>query len=155
MPRLDSAPGAEVLRKTALPFLRAADCRPYEVKTKNRVLSFSHYNKMNLVNGYIFRLQGFCLFRIIYKPRERILSAHGVCRLKYLIGYRFFRHGNLSANEHAMQFFYAKTSRFPRRFSSRSRRGGNLPPAKTATPFSLYTPRICAVTITAKLHASG
>ena len=115
--------------------------RPYEVKIKNRVLSFSHYNKMNLVNGYIFRLQGFCLFRIIYKPRERILSAHGVCRLKYLIGYRFFRHGNLSANEHAMQFFYAKTSRFPRRFSSRSRRGGNLPPAKTATPFSLYTPR--------------
>ena len=45
---------------------------------------------MNPVNGYIFRLQGFCLFRIIYKPRERILSAHGVCRLKYLIGYRFF-----------------------------------------------------------------
>ena len=113
--------------------------RPYEVKIKNRVLSFSHYNKMNLVNGYIFRLQGFCLFRIIYKPRERILSAHGVCRLKYLIGYRFFQHGNLSANEHAMQFFYAKTSRFPRRFSYRSRRGGNLPPAKMRSIFPLYT----------------
>ena len=113
--------------------------RPYEVKTKNRVLSFLHYNKMSLVNGYIFRLQGFCLFRIIYKPRERILSAHGVCRLKYLIGYRFFRLGNLSARKHAMQFFYAKTSRFPRRFSLCSRRGGNLPPAKMRSIFPLYT----------------
>ena len=29
LPRLYSAPGAEMLRKTALPFWRAADCRPY------------------------------------------------------------------------------------------------------------------------------
>ena len=71
----------------------------------------------------------------IKHPRERILSAHGVCRLKYLIGYRFFRHGNLSARKHAMQFFYAKTSRFPRRFSLCSRRGGNLPPAKMRSIF--------------------
>ena len=96
---------------------------PLRNQNKNRVLSFSHYNKMNLVNGYISRLQGFCLFRIIYKPRERILSAHGVMLCKILILYRFF---------------HAKTSRFPRRFPYRSRRGGNLPPAKNAKRFSLY-----------------
>ena len=37
----------------------------------------------------------------------------------------------------SMLIISAKTSHFPRRFSYRSRRGGNLPPAKTATPFSL------------------
>ena len=56
-------------------------------------------------------MQGFICVDIKH-PRERILSERGVCRLKYLIGYRFFRHGNLPANEHAMQFFYAKTYRF-------------------------------------------
>ena len=40
LPRLYSAPGAEMLRKTALPFWRAADCRPYEVKTKTAFFHF-------------------------------------------------------------------------------------------------------------------
>ena len=109
---------------------------------------------MNLVNGYIFRLQGFCLFRIIYKPRERILSAHGVCRLKYLICYRFFRHGNLSANEHAMQFFYAKTYRFCADFPIVPVGAAICRPPKCEA-FFRYTPRICAVTIAAKPHANG
>ena len=130
---------AKILRKTALRVPTDGRLPPLRSENKNCVLSFSHYNKMNLVNGYIFRLQGFCLFRIIYKPRERILSAHGVCRLKCLIGYRFFQHGNLSANEHAMQFFYAKTLCFLRRFPYRSRRGGNLPPSKMRSIFPLYT----------------
>ena len=67
---------------------------------------------MNLVNGYISRLQGFCLFRIIYKPRERILSERGVCRLKYLIGYRFFGTVICLSMNTQCSFFYAKTYRF-------------------------------------------
>ena len=65
---------------------------------------------MNLVNGYISRLQGFCLFRIIYKPRERILSAHGVMLCKILILYRFFYIGFSTQN---FAFFAAIFLSFP------------------------------------------
>ena len=45
-----------MLLLTRLPPLRSenkgGNNRPYEVKTKNRVLSFLHYNKMSAVNGY-------------------------------------------------------------------------------------------------------
>ena len=71
---------------------------------------------------------------LLYKnmnPANGFLSECVALYLKYLIVYRFISYDNLSARKHAMQFFYAKTSRFLRRFSSRSRRGGNLPPAGT------------------------
>ena len=67
---------------------------------------------------------------------DYILSIHRVYRLKYLIGCRFFRHSNLSALKHAMQFFLYKNLLLLRRFSYYSRRGGNLPPAKNAKHFS-------------------
>ena len=70
---------------------------------------------------------------------DYIFSIHGVCRLKYLIGYRFFRHGNLSVRKHAMQFFYAKTYRFPRGFPHISRRGGNLPPVGMRSIFLYFS----------------
>ena len=101
----------------------------------------------NLGQFNIFRLQGFCLFRIIYKPRERILSAHGVCRLKYLIGYRFFRHGNLPVNEHAMQFFYAKTYRFCADFPLVPVGAAICRPPKCEA-FSLINPHIVRTIIT-------
>ena len=72
-----SAPGAEMLRKTALPIPRAADCRPYEVKTKTAFYHFHIIIKRTLVNGYIFRLQGFIYVDIKY-PREQFCQSAGL-----------------------------------------------------------------------------
>ena len=109
---------------------------------------------MNLVNGYIFRLQGFCLFRIIYKPRERILSAHGVCRLKYLIGYRFFGTVICLPMNTQCSFSTQKLCVFCADFPIVPAGAAICRPPKCEA-FFRYTPRICAVTIAAKLHASG
>ena len=50
------------------------------------------YKNMNPANGFFVRARGLSL--------------------KIFDWLQIFRHGNLSANEHAMQFFYAKTYRF-------------------------------------------
>ena len=52
------------------------------------------YKNMNPANGFFVRARGLSL--------------------KIFDWLQIFWHGNLPANEHAMQFFYAKTYRFPR-----------------------------------------
>ena len=72
--------------------------------------------------------QGFIYVNIKY-PRERILSERRdmFCKIGAL-----------------HRFFNAKSVRFPRRFSYRSRRGGNLPPAKKCEAFFLNISAQCA-----------
>ena len=110
------------IKGNAYAFFAGGRLRPCEAKAKNRVLSFLHYNKTNPVNGYISRFTGLCCIK--YEPRERVLSERGVILCKILILYRFF---------------HAKSSRFPRRFPHRSRRGGNLPPAKMRSIFLCFS----------------
>ena len=136
------------IKENAYAFFAGGDSRPYEVKAKKRVLSFLHYNKTNPVNGYISRFTGLCCVK--YKPRERIFVRVWGLSFKIFDCLQIY-FGTiicLSTNTQC-RFFYAKTYRFPRRFSHISRRGGNLPPAKTAKPFSLILPRPARNTIAA------
>ena len=81
-----------------------------------------------------------CLYRVKYNSANGFLSECGGLSLKVFdclqiyFGTVIF----LSTNTQC-RFFYAKTLRFPRRFSHYSRRGGNLPPAKMRSIFLYFS----------------
>ena len=95
---------------------------PLRSENKNRVLSFSHYNKTNPCERIYFPFAGFYLCRYKISPRT-VLSERGIILCKFLIIYRFF---------------YAKAVRFPRGFSNTSRRAATCRPPKTQSVFPIF-----------------
>ena len=91
-----------IYKEKRFAFFAGGRLPPYEVKTKNRDISFSHLNKMNPVNGMFFPSTGFCLCRIIINPVNGFCPSAGVIIKNIWLSTDLFCHDNLPVNNHAV-----------------------------------------------------